>query len=365
MSGNLKSIIRAVSYEHKLISSGNNFSNLDMSKESLDLICILLHKRKELRDIQGILGISETQLATRLEKLMHEGLLKKEKERYLPKFMVLLREDEEWFRKLSTSIGNEIFRLIIRSRDQIIRETLNIKVFKNYSFNELSLFILSDVIMAFIQIDNVEKLFLKTHRPCRNNKNYYYAIMENMKNSTTEAFGIYGNHCEQIGDFYFCIYGNERYSNRNLVTLTEKQGIKLFGHQYVDMKDFKNYVLEEIIRSYKLGVPLKEYIQSGLKELDIISSDGTIKVPLLDTADYQSLFVIADVIKNDLIEILNTNKCYLVNEFNNSRYKEETSFEEFFVWYYHILYSHVTELLIESNVIDKPTGGVFQYILYS
>ncbi|MFT4413317.1 hypothetical protein ACLM5H_05610 [Fredinandcohnia humi] len=362
MGIDIKNNIFKVSYESKLISRGNNFPTINMQKGSLDLICVLLHKKTRLNDIQEVLSMSEETLDTSLEILLNEGLIKKEKGAYLPTFMILSEEEGAWLKKISLNIGDEIFKIILYSMERIIDETVNIKAFNSFTFDELSLFILSDVILDFIQIDNVENLFIKANRPSRNNKNYYFSIMEKAKNSPKEAFGIYGNHFENIGDLSFGMYGNERYSIPNFITLTDLQGREFFGDKYIGIKNFKSALLEKIISFNKGKIMLDKNIQFGLEKLNIMHN-GVLKIPILDQVDYHALYNIADVIKDGLIDILESNRSYLLNEYCNNHYKEETSFEEFFIWYYHILYSHVTEELIENQIVKKPKEGIFNYIL--
>jgi hypothetical protein len=42
-------------------------------------------------------------------------------------------------------------------------------------------------------------------------------------------------------------------------------------------------------------------------------------------------------------------------------FDKETSFEEFFIWWYHIIYTKATDVLIEQNIIKSPKNGLFYY----
>ena len=349
------------SYERKLISSGNHYPSINLSRENLDLLCVLLHKKRSIREIQEILSIEEEKLKRNVNVLLAEGLIKKEKDIYLPTFMVITKREGTWLKELSKDIGNEIKRLIQGRVGQIIEETIRIKAFEGFSFDELSLFILSDVILDFIQIDRVEKEFLQAERPLRNGKNYYYSIMEK-EDPSLEAFGIYGNHCEGFGDTAFCIYGNQRYSNLNFITLTEEQTVDLFGERFLGMTDPKRNLLQQILRLAYEKHPLDPIIVPGLERLQIVKN-GILKIPILDDGDFHGLEKIADVIKDGLIEILTSYKANLLSEYVNSPYVPETTFEEFFIWYYHFLYSYVTDQLIAEGFIKMPEAGISQYIL--
>ncbi|MBP3041296.1 hypothetical protein J9303_17670 [Bacillaceae bacterium Marseille-Q3522] len=362
MDSNLINNIRNKCYERKLISSGNNYPAINMAKGYLDLICVLLHERNRLDEIQDALSISKVQLNNNLKKLLTEGLLKKEEERFLPTFMVISEKEGEWLTQLCVDIGRDMIKLILNNKERMIEETYKITAFKKLPFEELSLFILSGTVLDFIQITNVEKCFLKAERPARNNKNYYFSIMEKKQNSSEEAFGIYGNHCENIGEMTFCMYGNERYSAPNLITLSDRQGKAIFGEQFIETKDFKKVLLDKMIRFQMEKLPLDENIRFGLERLNMIHHD-TLEAPILKAVEYEALNNIADVMKDDLIELFESNRRKLFHAYANTLYKEETTFEEFFIWYYHFLYSYVTEELMKIGIVKKPKGRIFNYLI--
>ncbi|WP_443659136.1 hypothetical protein [Clostridium algidicarnis] len=72
---------------------------------------------------------------------------------------------------------------------------------------------------------------------------------------------------------------------------------------------------------------------------------------------------IANIIKDDYINIFEENHKSIHYSYNNSVYLNEISFEEYFIWWYHLLYSRVTDLLIEAHIIDIPNTGNFSYIV--
>jgi len=56
----------------------------------------------------------------------------------------------------------------------------------------------------------------------------------------------------------------------------------------------------------------------------------------------------------NLLKILEEDAELLERGYQNSPYFQEVSYEEYFMWAYHILYSEVTEMLIDSGMIYKP-----------
>lgn len=180
---------------------------------------------------------------------------------------------------------------------------------KQYSFKELSFFYLSNILLDMGQIGNVESLFLKKERPLRHGKNYYLAIMEKDTSKREEAFGIYGNHGLLNNDsIYVGIYGNRRYLEAG-------------------WDDYKNK-----------------------------------KVYCFSKHDYNILFKeLNNLFRPTLINILEKNKVQFESLFNEYGYTGKISFEEYFIWYYHLIYTEATNNLIDRKVIEKPESGVFYY----
>ena len=62
-----------------------------------------------------------------------------------------------------------------------------------------------------------------------------------------------------------------------------------------------------------------------------------------------------------LVDILENHKPYFKKVYTELNYDKEISFEEFFIWWYHIIYSETTNKLIKDNIIVKPKNGLFYY----
>jgi len=87
-------------------------------------------------------------------------------------------------------------------------------------------------------------------------------------------------------------------------------------------------------------------------------------IPVLNNEEYQALHRIANLITADLIRLFEDYRSMLVQAYHASPFAEETSFEEYFIWYYHFLYTYVTNQLIELNVIQLPSSnGLAHFIL--
>lgn len=63
----------------------------------------------------------------------------------------------------------------------------------------------------------------------------------------------------------------------------------------------------------------------------------------------------------ELIKILNNKKQYSKEVYENLGYSKEITFEEFYIWWYHFIYSQATEYMNEMNILSIPTDGNFVY----
>ncbi|MDX8366276.1 hypothetical protein [Cytobacillus sp. IB215665] len=354
--------LRQNDYESRLISTGNNYPDIDISKDQLNELCVLLHARVSMDEIVSLLSISEVDLMQKIDKLRLEGLVKYVNNYFLPTFPIVSEDDGRELYQLSRKIGQNIVKLICGKMHEIKEETYNIPAFQKFTFEELSLFMLSDVLLDNFQIQNVEKLYLKSEKPNRNNKHYFFALLAKNPNSSLEPFGIYGNDYRQMGKYTYCMYGNSRYNKDQFLTLSTEQLENHFNYSSINIVQSKELILDRIVEHYDGDATLPKQIQMGLEKLHLLYNEK-LMLPILNENEYGSLFDIAGVIRDDLIYIL---LCYhndLVNYFSQSLYAEETTYGEFFLWYYHFFYTFVTEELIKSRNIVLPKGQVFNYMI--
>ncbi len=203
---------------------------------------------------------------------------------------------------------------------KIKEETNKIKILNKFDFNRLSLLILSNVILDNWQIENVEKEFLNVRRTERHGKNYYASFQEKLRNQQKEAFCIYGNQFEDTLNFSMCRYGNLRYTKD---VIEQNRNLKMSFS-----KSPKDFIF-----------------------------------PIIDPLSYSKLQKIADDFKPILLSILNKNKIIFNKMYDNSIYSSEVSFEEYFIWVYHIYYTAVTDELINQKIIKIPKDKVSFYVL--
>ncbi|WP_281225905.1 hypothetical protein [Flavobacterium aquiphilum] len=308
-------------YEFKMISNGDNMPNFNPIKDSLTEILVLLHNKVKLEEIKKYFGWNEIEFNEKINLLIKSNYLKKDKNNNLiPNVFICSIKQADKLRKNSNEIMIATANSIQKIEPKIKKQISEIKSLAKFDFKYISLLILSDVLLDSWQIENVENDFLKSKRTERHGKNYYVSYQGKLKINAGEALGIYGNQYQDTLNYSMCCYGNVRYT-------------------------------EEVIKK-----------NQELKKVFSENPNG-FQYPVIDTLDYSKLQVIADEYKPILIDILNKYKPKLLKEYNKSIYATEISFEEYFIWFYHIYYTAVTDELIKRKSIKLPDEKVAFYIL--
>ncbi len=291
-------------FEHSLISRGDNFPNFRYSKDSMDLFLVSLHENVSISDFQRKTNFS-TEKIKKIEKLLEsKNWLHYVKGRPTPTIFIATQKDGEKLFQSSIPIANEIIEKIQDELPEIKQKFNQTEISKTQDFKKWSFLVLSNVLLDSWQIDNVEKEFLnREKRPERHGKNYYYSIMENTEENR-ETFGIYGNQYEENEGKEISIYGNN-----------------------------------------KIG--------------KLVADDDNI----ISKSDNEIFKTIADNFKPKLIEILNNNSEYIRKVYNETGYQDEISFDEFFIWWYHFIYTKTTDIMNEKGLLKIPKNGNFEYVI--
>lgn len=309
------------SYEFTMISNGDNVPNFYPTKDSIPEILVLLHNKVDITKIANYFGWTDNKLKIKIDFLIDANFIKlNNQDIYVPNVFICSIKESEGIKLKSKKIISETIKSIQKSIPSIKTEVAKIKSFENFDFENLSLLILSDVLLDNWQIENVEKEFLKTKRTERHSKNYYASYQQKLKKNFHEPLGIYGNQYEDTLSFSICRYGNTRYTKE---VISKNEQLK------------KDYII----------------------------NPKSFKYPVIDNLDYLKLQKIADNYKPELIKILNNYKTELLKGYENSSYSDEISFEEYFIWLYHIYYTEVTNELIKQRLITIPKEKVAFYIL--
>lgn len=283
-------------YQHKLISSGDNFPDFRVRKARQDVLLVALHMGMPLEEFQSKMGFSKVKADSIIKALETSSWVHKTGGRYKPTVFIATREDGRELYEYAAPISEDIARTIEEKLPLIEQKFQQTRISKEHSMERWAFMILSNVLLDNWQINNVEDQFLGTAaRPLRHGKNYYAAILE--AEQGRESFGIYGN---QFGEV--CIYGNNRVN--------------------ADLSSTDNYV-------------------SG--------------------ADNEIFRDMASVFLPDLLQILKKHENYCREVYVRSGYADEITFEEFFIWWYHFIYTQATDLMSAANLLTIPEGGNFVY----
>lgn len=303
-SKNIKDIFNMKIEDH-LISKGNNFPDFNAHKDNMNRFLVALHKGFSVEDFQNYTKYNDKRISDIISLLESKNWLHKVNNEYKPTIFIADSGDGELLYKYAMPVSKDITKSIVKNLPKIKMKFAKTSIAKKDDFRKWSFVILSNVLLDSWQIDNVEKYFLKKEeRPLRNGKNYYYNISESL-DSGEEAFKIFGNQYEQVdGNKYLSVYGNNR---RN-----------------INIKDSENIVSKEDNNLF--NEMAKDYLQ-------------------------------------DLIKVLEKNRKYSEKIYFKLGYNKEVTFEEFFIWWYHFIYTQATFEMNSKGVLTIPESGNFDYIL--
>lgn len=279
-----------------LISNGDNFPDFPIRKDSMNLLLISLHKNIDISEFKSKTKFSDPKLDSIIHFLENKNFIHRVENQYKPTVFIADAENGMALYKYALPISKKIAAAVKESLPSIKEKFAKTEIAKTQSLEDWSFYILSNVLLDYGQIKNVEREFLKTtSRPQRNGKNYYCSIME--KNDKNEPFGIYGN---QMGTV--CVYGNNRI------------GLKATATKYQ-----------------------------------------------ISNSDYAIFNKVAEDFLPHLLNILESKREYAENIYKEMGYSKEITFDEFYIWWYHFIYTKATDLMAEDKILKVPDGGNFIY----
>ncbi|MEE8241796.1 MAG: hypothetical protein V3R16_11055 [Nitrospirales bacterium] len=360
-------VLLARQYDHKMISSGQNFPSVNVQHAHRGDLTILLRDGVPVLSIRDYFGWSAAEMQQRLDELVAAGLVQRTaSELYVPTIMLMSLGDVARHMRVPESLLEEAAELVVRHLPEVQRRYAEINGFRHVPFESASLLILSDVLLDNWQINAVERGFLKAERPLRAGNRYYYSIQEKAPLDSTEAFGIYGNQYRQYGPVTVGVYGNQRTNNPlNFLTLGRDQLEQLFETRPDTVRVFKQELLKNVVEAaHGAHSRLSPRYHAGLKALGW-ERRGQIVVPVLDEEASAALSSMADLVTDDLLALLERYRPAVTQAYEGSPYSREVTFEEYFIWWYHLFYTAVTDRLIAQGYIANPASGITTYLMVS
>ena len=62
-----------------------------------------------------------------------------------------------------------------------------------------------------------------------------------------------------------------------------------------------------------------------------------------------------------LLAVLEKTRAYAEKVFAETGYSKEVAFNEFYIWWYHFIYTRATDLMAEAGMLKVPPDGNFLY----
>ena len=351
-------------YVGSMISSGRNRPSINLGQERLLDLCVMLHQRIALPEIRKRLDCSETDLSERLDKLIAEGLVKKESNgTFYPTLTVVTIDDAGRYFTVSEAIAKAGEKLIVDKLPAIKKGSATIPGLQKVPFDKVSLFVLSDVLLDNWQLQNIERDFVRSERPLHNGMRYYYSVFERPRAAVTSPFGIYGNWGTRWGTTSISDYGNRHLSGQTLVTLSDDNVVRLFGAHLSDSaQEIRTQLGARLVNAVRGDAStLTERERQGLSSLGLINGDS-LNILLFREEETKALYDLAGLITKDLVQSLNSYRSQLETIYRDSPYAEEISFGEYLIFWYHFFYTAVTNRLIRSGYVRLPVSGGATYL---
>jgi hypothetical protein len=350
-------------WENKMISSGDNFPSANLRRDALGEVAALLHYGIPKDAILGHYGWTQAEFDRRLETLVEAELVRTDGEGgHHPTFLVLGVGDAARYFPVAAPLVAQAAAVIEEHLSEVRARYAGIDAFRGIPFEDASLLILSDVLLDNWQINEIERRVVGAERPLRAGSRYYYSMQEVAPWRDGEAFGIYGNQMGGVGDWLIGVYGNRRRSD-NLQIATARLRA-LFGAGGPEGADeYQRYLVDALARS--AADPQREAppeLREGFEAVGV-ARDGRVLVPVLSDADQTALDGLAAIVEDDLVALLQDARPDLEAVYRESPYAQEITFEEWFIWWYHLFYTAVTDRLIVLGHIAPPPTGNTTYLM--
>lgn len=351
-------------WQHSMISRGANFPSINLEAEHRGELLVLLSKEVSPAAIQRHFGWSEQDLMQRLGDLEKAGVVRQhEPGQYVPTVAVMPIGRTLRHMPLFDDLIQRTAELV-RTNAPAVREIYSrTEELAHIPFDRASLLILSNVLLDAIQIDYVEAQFLQAERPLRDGSRYYYSIREKPSWDARESFGIYGNQMYNVGRYSLGIYGNQRRSNpKNLIFMDEEGIAEVFGTKPDTLSAFKRQAISYLVR--RAGNPeysIPTNLVKGFERLGWMNDDQVL-IPVFSERGWAALHEMAQIITEDLVALLDEYRPALQGAYQRSPFGRQISFEEYFIWWYHLYYTAVTDRLIADGLITVPAEGITSYV---
>ena len=134
----------------------------------------------------------------------------------------------------------------------------------------------------------------------------------------------------------------------NFLTLGQDELEQLFETRPDTVRVFKQELLKHVVEAARgSGSLVPATYRAGLEALGWVRG-GKIVVPVLDSEANAALSSMADRVTDDLVTLLERYRSEVTQAYEASPFGREITFEEYFMWWYHLFYTAVKRSAAQS-----------------
>ncbi len=350
-------------YRVHTVSFEENKPLINLEKDNLKEILILLHHRKNSSEIKKHFQLGDSVWNERINYLFGEGLIKKFGDSsFVPTVLVLDEENGRSLKELTDSLGAEMSGIAIDRLGKIKEAYAKIPSFRNLPFDYVSMFILGGVLHDGAQLKNYQDQFIKAFVPHRGNGYYYLSLIQNeeteISNPKIYETRYYNYPALTLGSFASTIY------ERNIATYATSELTKDFGKPAAESDSvYQITLLNELIKMSKSsGYKASAKMLDGFNRYGI-TIKGKSTIPVLSKVDLLKLEELSGIVAQDILNYFENRQTLFVKWYLNSPYREETSYKEWMIWVYKMITAKTVDVLIEKSYIKTFGGNTASFII--
>ncbi|MEO0423987.1 MAG: hypothetical protein AAF184_16735 [Pseudomonadota bacterium] len=351
-------------FEVKVISRGDNRPPINLAQTHGDRVLVLAKEGASESEIRGHRFADGTDAGTTLDTLLDHGFISREGSAGLsPTVAVMTLTAVSRDMPVDESVIAQTVEAIHAYAPAAFEALAGLEGFSHLTRGQYDLFLLSNGLLDNFQIANVEAQVIASERPARAGGHYYLSVQEKAAGAVGEAFGIYGNHTGRYGPYILGVYGNQRNQRTDFHRMpkaligagetADDSALQIRRRQLVDTLGALWFEQEEVVGEAR----------QTLERLGFVSATGALMIPVITTANYGRFSAVVADFTPTLIAILNGHLPSLKARYADSSYAGEITFEEFFMWWFHLYYSAVTDALVADGTIHIPPQGVATYLM--
>ena len=350
--------------EFHMISSGPNRPGVPIWMSPMREILAGLHAHLTPDQLATVLGLSRSTLDAKVDSMRADGVVALVNGVLRPSCIVISLDEAAPLIRTAADVARDALPFMRDAARDLRTNYRRVRSLASLSFDDVSFFLMSDVLLDSWQIGEVERRWLKAERPLRGRSRYYCSIFPRAERER-EPFGIFGNQMFGASDGRMLgVYGNRRGAGTDLISLPQAKLATLAARpDTLQRSVLISRVLDQL---RQLGAtPVNNPPSPFATQIEALglTRTGRPVFAVLDSADNRQLGVFAAAVIEPLLAVLERATPLLRSAWTSSRWHDEISFEEYRIWWYHFFYSALTEQLAQEGVLTIPATGLFHYIV--